>query len=164
MIVAADFERTAIGGLGAVAGAAGLATIAGLPGAGAGLAVLLVWVLVGDLPAFAAGAVALGATAPESVLVADGSGVVSLALLEHSVVGLGMAPLLLGGVRRAERPLSIGALVLVLWIGLAMTSMAPVAAGESALLGTGALVVVFAAIAYVLHRYALLVSGVLQRG
>lgn len=159
-----DLDRSTMGLVGAIAGFIGLVAIGGLPGAIAGLAVLACWFVVGDLAAFSLAIVALGALAAEPVLFAEDTPILTTELVGVALVTVALAPLLLGRVLRTDASIAVGALVLVLWFGFATVSIVPVAAGESTLVAAAVLVGVFAAISYGLHRYGLLVSGVLQHG
>lgn len=173
-------QRTWLGGFGALATTAALAGVAALPGAVAGLVVLLGWALLADVVALAIATVAIGALLSADAFVvpgpdmADGvpyveqlaefSGLGTVELISLGVLALALVPLLLGSTAGTDRPIVVALLTIVLTAGLVTIVMTPLLAGESVLVGAAVLAAVVATIAYGLHRYGLLVSGVLQHG
>lgn len=173
-------RRTWLGGLGALATAAALTGTAGLPGAFAALAVILGWALLADVVALAIAAVAVGALLSADAFVvlnpdlAEGvpalgriaalGGVGIVELFSLGVLTVALVPLLLGCTVDRHRPILVALLTIVLTISLATVAVTPILAGESVLVGAAALAVVVATVGYGLHRYGLLVAGVLQHG
>lgn len=173
-------RRTRLGGVGAIATAAALTGVAGVPGAITAVAVVLTWVLVADIVTFAVAAIAVGALlAADAFVVLDpgladgvpsvdriteltGSGMVEL--LSLVVLGVALIPLLLGSTSGTDRPIIVAVLTLLLTAGLATLAVTPILAGETVLVGAAVLAVIVAVFTYSLHRYGLLVSGVLQHG
>lgn len=149
---------TRTGGVGAVAVAVALTTVAGLRGAVAGLAILAVWYALADLAAFGLAIVALGALRTPT-LAGDGS-LDPLTILAVAAT----LPLLVGEPLATDRPLGDVAVTLVFAVGLAIAALAATVAGESILAGAVTVVLVAAALSYGLHRYGMLVAGVLGDG
>lgn len=172
--------RTWIGGVGAVATATALVAVAGIPGAIAGAAVVLAWALIADVVALAVATVAVaallsadafvvlgpdvadGIPAVERLATLTGLGVVEL--LSLAAVAAALVPLLVGSTASGDRPVGVALLTLVISVALAGLALTPLLAGETVLAGAVTLATAIAVVAYGLHRYGLLVTGVLQHG
>lgn len=171
MIPALPDGTTWLGSLGVVAGAVAFVAVAGPVGAVAGVLLLAAWLAVSDLAAYALGHVALGAIVAASMDPALGAGVEPLAaglpaapLARVGLVASALLPLLLGPLAATRFPVVRSALTLFVCGALAAVALAPVLAGEAVWVGSAALLAVAGLVAYAVHRYGLLVSGVLASG
>lgn len=172
--------RTRLGGLGALATAIVLAAVAGIPGAVVGVAVVLTWALLADVVALAVTTVAVGALLSADAVVvlgpavagavpaldraSDVTGVARPVLASLGAVAFACLPLLLGSTADTERPVVVAIVTVAFTVALATIALVPLMAGETVLVGAGTLAAVVAVASYGLHRYGLLVAGVLQHG
>lgn len=179
-MIDASLDRTWLGGLGTFATTVVLIGVAGFPGAIAGVAIILAWVLVADVAAFSVAIVTIAALhSADGFVVLSPAVVQGIPYIERLTMFTGLSGvellsltalsatsllLLLGSVTRTDRPIVVAGLTVLLTVGLAMAAVTPVIAGESILIGAAVVTVLVAVLTYGLHRYSLLVAGVLQHG
>lgn len=166
-------ETTWLGGIGAVVGAAALAVVGGTVGIVAGVLVVVTWFTLSDLAAYALGYVVLGAVLtnvvgagilPRPPVGPLTDGALASPFLQGGLVSLALLPLLLGPVVDVRRPVVLSVVTVAFGAMVAVVALAPVLAGGTVWLGSVVLIGVTVLLAYALHRYGLLVSGVLSRG